>query len=60
MNIGRHFAEDDIAPPLCALLISGGCQQALLPQVGEATNGATNSESVVEKLVVFQIVTATK
>jgi hypothetical protein len=43
-NIGRHPAEDDSAPPLRALVISGGCPQALFPQGGEATNAAGNSE----------------
>ncbi len=57
-NIGRHFAEDDSAPPLRALVISGGCRQALLPQGGEATNGQLRG--VAEKQMVVQIVTATQ
>ena len=34
--------------------------QAVACEGGEATNGATNSESVREKLIAFQIVTATE
>ena len=57
MNIGGHLPEDDIAPPLRALVISGGWLQALLPQEGDE---ATNFESAAEKPMVFQIVTATQ